>query len=70
MGKIVLCQYVHYRFISKSYIILPGTSLFIGQIFREIYRFEINGYLAYLLSKLAYLLNKLQEPDFRKIHTR
>ena len=62
MGRIVLCQYVHYHFISKSYFILPGTSLYIG-IEREIYRFDINGYLAYLLSKLAYLLNKLQEPD-------
>ena len=63
MGRIVLCQYVHYHFISKSYFILPGTSLYIG-IEREIYRFDINGYLAYLLSKLAYLLNKLQEPDY------
>ena len=66
MGRIVLCQYVHYHFISKSYFILPGTSLYIG-IEREIYRFDINGYLAYLLSKLAYLLNKLQEPDLYKL---
>ena len=59
MGRIVLCQYVHYHFISKSYFILPGTSLYIG-IEREIYRFDINGYL-------AYLLNKLQEPDLYKL---